>query len=867
MKNSIKYKPYYNMILSFGIIMVVRLSLYYTLGYAPFGEKSLIVNDAHIQYVDFFAYLKDVLSGENSIAYSFTKTLGGTCIGVFSYYLASPFNLLLMLFEKTSIYTFFHLVIALKLSTAGATFAYFLNVRFKEFINNKKYANFLVVALSVSYGLGQYSLAQSSNIKWLEGVYFLPLILAGVYEVVQKKSSWKLSLFVGLAIIFNWYTGGISCLFSIFWFVLEVCLKLTEESKIDGKQSVKDSFELLVRYGVAMALGVVLSAVLFLPTISALKNSTRGSFDLSVIFNPTFIGEIPSVIQGYSLGAISGLGYVSLFCGTLALIGMIGCFLSKEMKSSKKIVLGVFAGFSVLMYYWQPLFGLFSMLKTSESFFYRYSYCSIFTIVFMAALFFFTTDYEKQPSLLIKIGGTYAVVLLVMNYINHMQNVNNTNTTAVYMVAISAAMVFVIYSIGRSKVVKGIALVVASILLLGEVTQSSKLLMEYYSSGDYSYYRMYVTEQEMQIDELKAYDADLYRISQTTTRTTLPGNITAYYNDGLAYGYWSIAGYTSSPDDVQREFLDRLGYPINGENMCIVNTSILAADALMGVKYVLSPSAINGLQLVEELGVHNGKAVYKNPYSLPMAFVYPENALVVNNESNPFVYQNELYSKLLGETVELYVPLQYVQSGQTYTLSIPEGNYAIYGNLPWQSYANARVNANGYYETTYAYWLSPMVFYIPTNVGDQTAVVTVSAADASGFVSGAEQFYALNLDKLAEVSEKISAHKVDSLELENGYAHVVTNAKAGEKLFISIPYDRGWKVTLNGEKVMPELFGDCMYTVALVDGVNEIEMSYSVPLLGAGIVVSIIGVIALGVIMMLERKNKGVILCQRKSNV
>lgn len=866
MKLSAKYKPQYNMIISFGIIMVIRLFLYYILGYAPFGEKSLIVNDAHIQYVDFFAYLKDVLSGENSIAYSFSKTLGGSCIGVFSYYLASPFNLLLLFVEKTSIYTFFHIIIALKLSLAGATFAYFLNIRFREFLSEKKYGNFLVVVLSVSYALGQYSLAQSSNVKWLEGVYFLPLILTGVYEVVQKKSSWKLSLFVGLAILFNWYTGGISCLFSIFWFFMELCLKQTDKNNRSGKDIAKESFELLIRYGCAMALGVVLSAVLFLPTIGALRNSTRGSLDLSVILNPTFMGELPSVIQGYSLGAISGLGYVSLFCGTLALIGTIGCFISKEIHSAKKLVLGVFAGFSILMYYWQPLFGLFSLLKTSESFFYRYSYCSIFTLVFLAAMFFFTTNYEKKPMLLVKIAGVFAATLLMMNYFNHMQDVDNTNTTAIYMVLIACGLAFFIYSMDKSKVIKGVALTLVTILLLGEVTLSSKLLMEYYSSADYSYYRTYVMEQEAQMDELQIYDDSFYRISQTTTRSTLPDNITAYYNDGLAYGYWSISGYTSSPDDIQREFLDRLGYPINGENMCIVNTSIVGADALLGVKYVLSPYAINGLELIEELGVHNGKAVYENPYSLPMAFVYDDNTMTVNNESNPFVYQNELYSKLLGESVELYEPLQYVKTDQIYTVTIPEGNYAVYGNLPWQSYANAKINVNGYYDTTYASWLSPSVFYIPTNPGDQSAVVTVSAANVEGFISGTEQIYALNLDKLAEVAQKISSRTVDTMTIENGYANITVNATEGEKLYISIPYDAGWKITLNGQEIQPELFGDCMYTIALEDGSNEIEMSYSIPFLNIGIVVSMIGLIVLVIIMIVEKKGKGVILCQTKSN-
>ena len=867
MKLSMKYKPQYNMVVTFGIIFIMRMVQYYILGYAPFGEKSLIVNDAHIQYVDFFAYLKDVLSGENSIAYSFSKTLGGSAIGVFSYYLASPFNLLLAFFEKTSIYTFFHLVIALKLSLAGATFAYFLMIRFKEFLSSKKYSNFMVIGLSISYAMGQYSLAQSSNIKWLEGVYFLPLILAGVYEIVQRKSSWKLSLFVGLAILFNWYTGGISCLFSIFWFFMELCLKQAEKSYINGKQRVVDGLELLIRYGCAMALGVILSAALFLPTIGALKNSTRGSLDLSVILNPTFIGELPSVIQGYSLGAISGLGYVSVFCGTLALIGTIGCFVSKEIKNNKKIILGVFLGFSVLMYYWKPLFGLFSLLKTSESFFYRYSYCTIFTLVFFAGEFFFTTNYEKKPMLLLKIASIYAAILLMMNYFNHMQNVNQTNTTAVYMIMIGGALTFAICSLEKSKVIRGIALSLVSIICLCETAESSKLLMEYYSSTDYSYYRTYVTEQEAQIDALKAYDNDFYRISQTASRSSFPDNITAYYNDGLAYGYWSIAGYTSSPDDIQREFLDRLGYPINGENMCIVNTSIVAADALMGVKYILSPYAINGLELVNELGIHNGKAVYKNPYSLPMAFVYSKSDITVNKEANPFVYQNELYSQLLGTNVDLYIPLQYVKTGQTYTVMIPEGNYAVYGNLPWHTNANAKVNVNGHYDTTYAAWLSPTVFYIPTNAGEQGAVVTVQAASPEAFVSGEEQFYALNLDKLAEVTKQISARTVDTMEISNGYVRVTENAKAGDQLYLSVPYDAGWSITLNGEKIEPELFGDCMYTVSLLDGENEVVMKYSVPFLGAGITISMIGLAALIVIMIMEKKNKGVILCQIRSNV
>lgn len=51
----------------------VLLILFITCGYAPFGNKSLAVDDASIQYLDFYAYFKDVLAQKNSIFYTFGK--------------------------------------------------------------------------------------------------------------------------------------------------------------------------------------------------------------------------------------------------------------------------------------------------------------------------------------------------------------------------------------------------------------------------------------------------------------------------------------------------------------------------------------------------------------------------------------------------------------------------------------------------------------------------------------------------------------------------------------------------------------------------------------------------------------------------
>ena len=104
-------------------LKIKSLSLYmgcFT-GLAPFGGSTLASADVYYQYMDFYAWFHDVLHGSNNIGYTFGKTLGGTNITVFSYYLASPLNLLVYFFDKTQLHTFFDLMILIKLALASMT--------------------------------------------------------------------------------------------------------------------------------------------------------------------------------------------------------------------------------------------------------------------------------------------------------------------------------------------------------------------------------------------------------------------------------------------------------------------------------------------------------------------------------------------------------------------------------------------------------------------------------------------------------------------------------------------------------------------------------------------------------------------------
>ena len=93
-------------------------------------------------------------------------------------------------------------------------------------------------------------------------------------------------------------------------------------------------------------------------------------------------------------------------------------------------------------------------------------------------------------------------------------------------------------------------------------------------------------------------------------------------------------------------------------------------------------------------------------------------------------------------------------------------------------------------------------------------------------------------------------------EMKNGYVSIQTDAKQGEKLFLSIPTNEGWKITLNGKEVIPELISDCLMSISLKNGDNSIELTYRVPGLRTGVIVSLAGVVLLLICICGTRKRQ-----------
>ena len=450
------------------------------------------------------------------------------------------------------------------------------------------------------------------------------------------------------------------------------------------------------------------------------------------------------------------------------------------------------------------------------------------------------------------VGVIFSMVLLAAAYVKGSDNLNMFYRACFFILLCAACIsigVSLHSSMNKAYGMKVAFSVAACILFVVETGFSVKCQMNNYHTEDVSDYKEYVKDTSSLIQEIQEQDEGIYRLSQTSTRNQNEDGITAYYNEAMAYQYWSLSGYSSSPDAVVSSFLNNVGYRENDIDMCVVNTSILGADSLMGVKYVLSGFPINGLKQIESEGEHK-KAVFENPYVLPMAFTYHTAETMAFDEDNPFIYQNQLFRYLSGIDSDIYAPLEYQVSDENdgnlhYIVNSPEGNCSVYGNLPWDSAYDGEVNVNDVYKISYARWLSPSVFYIPTEQNEESFKIEVQADDAL-VSNGREQFYALNLDMLDDITTSMKEENtVSDMQIQNGYARIEAYGTGDNCLFVSIPYDECWTITCNGEKITPQLAAECFYSIPLQDGDNTIEMTYRTKHLPLGIGCTVIGIIAL----------------------
>ena len=112
--------------ISFALPFLLMCAVMIASQYEPFGKHSMLYSDMYHQYYPFFVEFRNALRSGDSLLFSWSVGMGMDYLGLISYYLSSPLNLLCVLVPESLLLDYFSLLVPIKLGLAGLFFAIFL---------------------------------------------------------------------------------------------------------------------------------------------------------------------------------------------------------------------------------------------------------------------------------------------------------------------------------------------------------------------------------------------------------------------------------------------------------------------------------------------------------------------------------------------------------------------------------------------------------------------------------------------------------------------------------------------------------------------------------------------------------------------
>lgn len=337
---------------------------YVSLGLAPWGDKTVLVSDMSSQYVEFFCALK-----HGDLFFSWSKALGTSYIGVFSYYVSSPLSLLTLFVPNEHMPVGLMLLIILKVGLAGLTFCIFAQKRFPGHGG-------AALLGCVCYALCAYNAVYSICVMWLDGVIWLPLILLALERILAGRGAGPFLAALTVCFVSTWY---ISYMVGVFC-ALYLCARLIV-LRLD-RAALKTA---LLRFfgGAACALG--LTAWLWLPTFLAMFN---GKFSGGNVDYDGPLACDPLDLLGQLLpGRYASITYGAppyLFCGTAALALAAAYFFLRRVPLREKLASGGLLGLMAASLLLSPLDKAWHLFQRPNWFPFRYSFLFSFVLAYLA---------------------------------------------------------------------------------------------------------------------------------------------------------------------------------------------------------------------------------------------------------------------------------------------------------------------------------------------------------------------------------------------------------------------------------------------------------------------------------------------------
>lgn len=331
-----------------------------------------------------------------------------------------------------------------------------------------------------------------------------------------------------------------------------------------------------------------------------------------------------------------------------------------------------------------------------------------------------------------------------------------------------------------------------------------------------------------------------YRVEKVTRKTK---------NDGAWMNFPTVSLFSSTANADLSKFFKKLGCE-SSTNAYSITGSTPLVDALFAVKYGLYSEETEEAGTSSMISMEDEMYLYENTYALSLGFMVPYD--LENNWqlelTNPAEVQNDLSVVLGAGPVLSEVPSEITGTSFTFTAET-DGDYYV-------SVSNKKVEKVTVLleESTKSFDNVSRGYLLELGYLKSGEKVTLRNEDnEQDLVAVAYRFLPEGLESVYNILNR------NSLKLTKWTDTRIQGTVEAERaglLFLSIPYDKGWTIKVDGKTVEPYKIFDTFLSVHMTAGSHEVSLEYMPQGLKAGVMITAGSILILLALAGLSYKNR-----------
>lgn len=806
---------------SFLIPVVIMLIIFFIRDIYPLGkgDRSFLHIDMYHQYFPFLVEFYHKLRGGESLFYSWNAGIGSNFLALYAYYLASPFNWLCVLFPESILMEFQTYLMVIKIGLCGVSFTYYIRKHFGT-------DSFCVLLFSMFYSLSGFMAAYNWDVMWLDVIVLAPIVILGLERLVYEGKCRLYCVALALSILSNYYLSIMLCIFlALYFFVLLI-------SK--ARCALRFYTGACLRFGGYSLLSGGMAAILLFPEFFALQNTEFAdiSFPSSI---KTYFSVFDMLARHcFNVTVETGLDHwPNIYCGVAVFLLLPLYVLQKNIPLREKAAKLTLLAFILVSYSTNVLNFIWHGFNYPDSLPARQSFLYIFLLL--------TLCYEEFIHIREHSGKELLVLFLsVLLFLVMCEKLVTDDAFTDICFLVTGIFLFLyagcIHSYRmRAFVPKELAAAALIIVIVEAGVNTYLTSCPTVSRNTYlSNYEAYRILTDRTVDREQN---SFFRFEKFARRTQ---------NDAMLIGFQGGSYFSSTLNSRVADFYEKYGMRGSRINYCYDGATPVTA-AILSNKYMLY-TLDRGYDTLFELADTEGRLyLYENNYAVPFGFVVSDISVINDDDSglNPVQRQNVLVNRF-GIEDDVFIPVEFDSYGNFADLYVPKpAHYYAYTS-------NTKIDSieMSYEERSKTFSNIGKKYILDIGYHDAGELVTLESDNGESLNL---RIYMVNEAALAEFIHLLRQQTMTVDEYDETHILGSINVIEAGQLVLSVPYENGWRLSVDGVETDIDLFEDTFIGVYLMEGEHTISLSYYPEGFTAGAVISVICVLVFVGIWIKER--------------